>query len=152
VDDAASPAWDAEARQMAYLGTPPGGGSEVFLFDADTRDTRQLTALEGSIRGIQQFDGERQRLLVLYSETLQADPQAPVCVDYLPLKQDGIGPAGLEATRLGTVDLASGEYTACVDSGGDVLEAQWAPGGRQLAWVQRPGGRQRHGSELCCAT
>src|SRR5690606_28148859 len=79
-------------------------------------------------------------------------PAGSVCVDYLPLKQDGIGPAGPEATRLGTVDLASGEYTACVDSGGDVLEAQWAPCGRQLAWVQRPGGRQRHGSELCCAT
>lgn len=148
LDDASGAAWDEEGRMMAYLGTDASGATEVFVFDAHNRDTRQVTTLGGSISSIEQVDGLRRRLLVLRVEKLQDDPDAPVCVDYVPVKQDGIGPAGVDVVRLGTVDLDTGEYTACVEQGADVLEARWDPAHERLAYVQRPDGRQRHGSDL----
>ena len=147
VEDASSAVWDGEGRLMAYLGQTDAG-REVFLFDAENHDTRQLTALGGGLAGLQQIDSSRRRLLVLRIEQCQEDPQAPLCIDHLPVKQDGIGPAGRDVVRLGVVDLDTAQYTAVVDSGADVLEARWDASGGQLAYVQRPDGRQRHGSEL----
>ncbi len=124
----------------------------MFLFDAGSHDTHQLTRLGGNVRSIEQFSGDGRRLLVLCAEALVGDPEAPLCIDHVPLKQDGMGPSGREVVRLGVVDLATGSYTPSVDSGADVLEARWDTSGTRLAWVQRPHGRQRHGSQLWVRT
>ncbi len=134
--------WSTDGRHMAFLRSV-GSGCEVFLFDPANGQSSQISHLDGALVSIEQFDSSTGSVLVRRTEAL-CSVDAPWAIDALPCRQEGVPLPGCQAVRLGTLELASGDYADQVREGGDVLEARWDPSMQRLAYLQRRPGRERH--------
>jgi dipeptidyl aminopeptidase/acylaminoacyl peptidase len=157
--NASSPVLDPSGKTLAFLSSRGDKGEQVHLLPLDGGEARPLTHLQQKPKSILMWAPDGSRLLltveVPWAEDAYDDPDAgadrPLVVNYLPYKLDGSGPRVGHRTRLVAVDASTGEEQVLVAGDFNVLQAQWSPDGRQLAYVRGRGGKERHRRDVWLA-
>lgn len=136
--------WSPDGDQVAFVRSVEGK-AQAFVLPLNGGEARQLSRIEDGVVSIEQW--LENRLLLVAHRGAKPDKK-PYVVDHLPYKMDGLGPKVGQSNCLYEVDAETGQATAIVEQGGDIVEARWSPDGETVAYVQKWDGPQRHRMDL----
>ncbi|MCW6009329.1 S9 family peptidase [Micromonospora sp. CPCC 205371] len=131
-----APAWSPDGTRLAFLrGSAQDKPAQVWILPATGGDAVRRTDLPlGAGRPMWSPDGIRVAFTapVKLADALDA---APVVVDRLGFKADGIGLRRAVRQHIHVVDLASGEVRRITDGDWDAGDPAWSPDGARLAFA-----------------
>ncbi|MFD1936871.1 S9 family peptidase [Nonomuraea mangrovi] len=137
-----SPAWSPDGGTLAFLRAGEGP-AQIWTLPMGGGEPRPATDLAlGAGRPIWSPDGTRIAFTApvdLSAGESGDGTAAPVVIERLGFKADGVGLRRGVRLHLHVLDLATGEVSRITDGDGDTGEPAWSPNGTRLAYAAAQG-------------
>ena len=135
----AAPRWSPDGRELALLRREGEGPAQLWVLPVDGGEARRVSALAGGAgEPVWSPDGS----LIAFAAVTELDAapagggvKAPVVIDRLGYKADGVGLVGGRRSHLFVVPAAGGQVPRQLTAGDfSVSRPVWSPDGTQLAY------------------
>ena len=129
-----APVWSPDGAWLAYTSSCGGGETgqtQVFLWSKETGASKQLTHVKGLFQQIAWSpNGKEIAFLFVENATRSAGALAA-----MKPWSGVIGEDGIEVQRVAVADVATGEVKQVTPATLHVFEFDWAPNGKELAYI-----------------
>ena len=121
-----SPAWSPDGGTIAFL-----RDKDIWLLPASGGEPKPVTTT-GAGAPVWSPDGSK----IAFTTAVGPDePTAPIVIDRLSYKADGVGLFGLKRRHIHVLDVASGEVKQVTSGDWHAGEPAWSPDGKRIAFA-----------------